>query len=627
MPDEKLCSPGPCLDSRMCEEHVSFGARRGARALPTVPLAKLTNVAKMRCEESLLADIPFVWRALRVLRESPVPPGTPFLDVYGTPDATRYIAHITYLLEVGQLEWEVTIPEAGTEAAKRFIPYFQVGRYSAVHKTPLEARTIFDEETTNGQMVDMGVAFDLLGAGGLIQKLRRLDYAAGGFRILHADGKNMYHQYPVERAHGLHCCIRVGRTILRPRNLVMGLRSACGASQGLCWGVILRIKDDDDMLGVSPTVHCSTVAPGYIDLDDGGFIVVVYDSILIVARMVRAALWEKRLKRNFFDCNCELKFLKLENQTATVTYAGVTMEASHEGIKWHLEPECLDTWQQGIDRELISSPRTLFCLLGFARFAAGILGWSRRKLAEPTKMQSVLGKVEIWDRELEHLKSTINALKVLIKNIDNTPRHRMSHVLAARGRVLPRRERDYDIFFATVDATPTHWAVWPMREGAAIPEWKREGFFAKRCDGTATMEAVQHGTSGRPAMTLDIDDAEGLTLLEGIKLAIAVAPGTLLRVFGNDNTDVGWSFAKGYSKSPGLHPIIAQCTELSTVATVLADIPTKENYSDVGTRPTHVYEETELEFRKQRSWRRLIYALTLWEQEGIEYVPRHWLNE
>ena len=117
MRDEKLFSPGPSLDSRMCADGVTFGAKRGARALPSVPLAPLSNVAGMRCEEALLADIPFVWRALRTLRESPVPPGTRFLDVYGTPDATPYIEHIKYLLKVGRLEVEVVIPKKGTVEA------------------------------------------------------------------------------------------------------------------------------------------------------------------------------------------------------------------------------------------------------------------------------------------------------------------------------------------------------------------------------------------------------------------------------------------------------------------------------------------------------------------------------
>ena len=625
MPDEKLSSPGPSLDSRMCKEDGSFGAKRGARALPTVPLAKLSNVAKMRCEQALLADIPFVWRALRTLRESPVPPGTPFLDVYGTPDAKRYFGHISYLMGVGQLVIETTIPEEGTEEGKAFVPWFQIGRYSAVHKTPLEARTIFDEQTTNAFMVDLGVPFELLGAQGLIQKLRGIDFAKGQYRLLHGDGKNMYHQYPVERALGLHCCIRVGTLILRPTNLVMGLRSACGTSQGLCWGIILRLLEDDDLLGVPPTTHCTSVAPGHIDLDDGGFIVVVYDSILVVAKTDRAALWEKRLLRNFYDCNCELKFLKLEEQTATVTFAGVTMESSLRGLAWHLEPDTLKLWQSGVNRELKASPRTLFCLLGFVRFAAGILSWSRRRLAEPTKVQSMLGKIEQWDVEIPaQLRNTIAALKMLIQGIDNTPRHRLSHVLAARCPIARGNRLDHDIFFATVDATPQRWAVWPMKDGVVVTAWKREGFFAKALGTAKTMEAVPDGTISRPAITLDIDEAEGLTLLEGIKLAIIVAPNSKLRVFGNDNTDVGWSFAKGYSKSEGLHPIIAKCVKLSGVVTLLADIPTKENLSDVGTRPTHIYDDSDLENRRECSWRRMIVALMLWEQTGIEYVPRNW---
>ena len=227
-----------------------------------------------------------------------------------------------------------------------------------------------------------------------------------------------------------------------------------------------------------------------------------------------------------------------------------------------------------------------------------------------------------WNVEVAELENIIMSLKMLIMSIDNTPRHRISHILDAR---CPCRGRDDVIFFATVDATPTRWAVWPMRDGEVITLWKREGFFARRNDGSATVEAVHDGTRWRPAVTIDIDEAEGLTLLEGSKLAATVAPLKLLRVFGNDNTDVGWSFAKGFSRSEGLHLIIANCAALSTVTTVLADIPTAENLSDVGTRPTHIYDESELEFRRECSWRRMIFALMLWEQKAKEYVPRHWL--
>ena len=83
------------------------------------------------------------------------------------------------------------------------------------------------------------------------------------------------------------------------------------------------------------------------------------------------------------------------------------------------------------------------------------------------------------------------------------------------------------------------------------------------------------------------DEVEGLTLLESIKLAITVAP---------------------LKFSDGLHPIIEKCSSLSKVTTVLADIPTAENLSDVGTRPTHVYDESELEYRRERSLRRMNFC-------------------
>ena len=77
-------------------------------------------------------------------------------------------------------------------------------------------------------------------------------------------------------------------------------------------GVILYCeagKDGQmDRLGVPESALESDKAPSHIDLDDGGVIVLVYDSVLVITSVERAEKWHDRLRTNCDRVNMALKY-------------------------------------------------------------------------------------------------------------------------------------------------------------------------------------------------------------------------------------------------------------------------------------------------------------------------------
>jgi len=58
----------------------------------------------------------------------------------------------------------------------------------------------------------------------------------------------------------------------------------------------LRRNEGEDKLGVPDSVYDMEEAPGFIELEDGGFIVLVYDSVLIATTDPEG--WKERVERN-----------------------------------------------------------------------------------------------------------------------------------------------------------------------------------------------------------------------------------------------------------------------------------------------------------------------------------------
>ena len=185
-----------------------------------------------------------------------------------------------------------------------------MGQYSAVLKDidPLGARAIFDLRWTNGY-VEADGSFSLLGVGAFVAILRAMgNVREKGFRCLHGDIKNCYYQIPIGKGLGLSCCMRFGDEVLMPTVLPMGFKKACFCAQALMWDVLLREGPEGD-LGVPAEANDVDKAPGFIMLKDGGVVVLVYDSILIIGSQGVIDGFYQRITRNMEEINLKLKYL------------------------------------------------------------------------------------------------------------------------------------------------------------------------------------------------------------------------------------------------------------------------------------------------------------------------------
>ena len=162
----------------------------------------------------------------------------------------------------------------------------------------------------------------------------------------------------------------------------MGFKKHCGNSQALVWGSLLRqmpedfALEGDGKLGVPDSVFS-------LKFHRAGrrwFIVLVYDSILIATTQPTA--WEKRIRRNFGNeegTNLHLKYLTVEETVAVFGYCGLEIAQNGQGARWRADPEGVKTWKESVLRPMMmSTPRSVFRLLGFLRFVAPILNWPRR---------------------------------------------------------------------------------------------------------------------------------------------------------------------------------------------------------------------------------------------------------
>ena len=74
------------------------------------------------------------------------------------------------------------------------------------------------------------------------------------------------------------------------------------------WDVLLREGPEGD-LGVPAEANDVDKAPGFIMLKDGGVVVLVYDSILIIASQGVIDGFYQRITRNMEEINLKLKYL------------------------------------------------------------------------------------------------------------------------------------------------------------------------------------------------------------------------------------------------------------------------------------------------------------------------------
>jgi len=429
----RMFSPGHQGHEKMFVNPEILGPIKGARSPPSIQLAPLTGVGKMRVDGVGLADTPYVRLALNLLMSDPVPKGIKLRSVGESPDSQLYWSHISYLARPENRVLERLPPsevvadwfkgDPDTDQTPCICAYF------AVYKDILNARAIFSLTYTNGIATLVGVKFFLPGSRGLVRRFKLLNYQERRYRICHLDASNYYYCIPTGRRLGLRCCVKCKGEVFMPRVLCMGIYLACGVAQALTIGCLLKRAPGQDALGVPDEVLQTEVAPGLINLEDGGLIVTIYDSVLIIAEENTAQLWHQRADNNFKDVHVPHKYNKLEGIDAKVPFGGMLLHSSRNGLCWGLDYDQVETWLMIAKSKLLPSGRTLYKLIGFLRFAQPILGWRECALGRLTKYQTTLGVIVDWDEPTLDNTIILAACSLILQIDPKTKRHRKSHVI------------------------------------------------------------------------------------------------------------------------------------------------------------------------------------------------------
>jgi hypothetical protein len=123
------------------------------------------------------------------------------------------------------------------------------------------------------------------------------------------------------------------------------------------------------------------------------------------------------------------------------------------------------------------------------------------------------------------------------------------------------------------------------------------------------------GGDSRPCEIDHIDEGEAIAMKYALR---RVSDPNAILVVGGDNTSVSRGFWRGYSTSE----IIQRHIEPAACKVIFVDIPSRENYADIGTRPDEAYTSYDVEHRRSRSHDRLVEAWKEWQRWPRTYFDR-----
>ena len=176
---------------------------------------------------------------------------------------------------------------------------------------------------------------------------------------------------------------------------------------------MLRKTKAESGLGVPQSVAEATEVPDIIELEGGGWVILVLDSIFMVIPKRCGEDWRERIERNFQHVRWKLKYVTLEEERAKVQFGGLSIETEVGKMSWGLQEETAIAWQAASRADMRATPRSYFSLVSFLRFAASVLGWPSYRMGRLTKVQSDLGKVTQWDQEIVPLEAMAEAKRLI----------------------------------------------------------------------------------------------------------------------------------------------------------------------------------------------------------------------
>jgi len=575
---------------------------RGARASKSSDLGKLRNVGGMLTTEGLFSHTAYSLRALELLSEDPLCAESlanlPADEITPERDSASWSKHLLKLEESRVLKYCIGVPDHARSIC---------GRYTSVWKDVGEteatsvARAIFDLRRLNCVSTKSSVDFELLAACNMVPLLIGMNTSRREYSIVHADVSNMYYQLPVGKNLGRRCLFRYAGKYMRSKVLPMGYKKSCGIAQGLSMGLILRTEKDDRDLGIPEEALSRTSAPGFISLKNGGLVLLVYDSVLIICLKDDAREWQRRLRRNFETrAHLLFKYCEIAPDNAIVPYCGLELRKTLNGLQWRVGDQSIATWKILRGVALRPAPRTLFRIVGFTRFASAIQGIPRYKLGHMSKLQSKLGLVTNWDDECLTAMDIEDAWVIFDFILEEREmsknhgwRHRKSHLPART------KESGAEYCIVAVDATPFRWAVNLSSNGGPF-NLGRDGPFMERTE---------------------IGQAESRSSREGIMLAVEREYRII--VLCNDHRSVGRSYWKGYSTTVQINSDIRYALESAVDRSMIfVDVPSSENFADIDSRPDDYYTKNEIDQRHRDTLRRAQEALRQWKETAKDYFSR-----
>jgi len=612
----RMISGGPIADAGMfVEKHVLI---RGARADPESSLGHFRNVAGMNKEREAMARIPFseefvTHRDGKVVKEEKIVPFVKQAHTLLDEDpidqqkledkerqepaklrsSDRWSYHLEQLTKVRLLE-----DDPNDEGMAHLI----AGRYTAVWKDvdppPPIARAIMDMRRLNALCTDSEVPFELLGSKQIADLFKNID-PTKHWGVVHADVSNAYYQMGTGPNLQKRMLLLWGSKYVHCPALVMGYKKSCGIAQGLCGGLLLLTRPGDVDLGIPEEYYSREIAPGCIHLNNGGFIIIIYDSILVVCPKKDQQSWHDRIKRNFETIgNLLLKYCKIAPSDSIVSYCGIEIRVGPNKFQWRVAEATLNTWHKLRHLSVRSTPRTLFKIVGFLRFALDVQGTPRRVLGRISKAQSRLGLVKNWDAEVVNsldIKRAWSLLDDLLarRKSGRDWQHRKSHIPSGMSQGVVT----YAV--VAVDATPYRFAAAVLEENGIVSK-SIEGAFGE---------------------FTDIAHAECTAAMKGLELVSDIEAQVIVQC--NDHKAVGRGFWKGYSPQDALdRMVITGLRAIKKKILVQVDVPSAENFADIGTRPDKSFTPEERALRMQCSLARAKEAASIWKATGKDYFSR-----
>lgn len=432
--------------------------------------------------------------------------------------------------------------------------------------------------------------FSLPGATQFVETL--LSTNTAGMVALHGDLANYYFQVPISEAQQLQHAFQINGQLFVWRVLTMGYFKATRIAESLCLDLVLRGSQD--------VPHETAQPNGLLRLRSGGFLAVIYDSFLLVDKLSIVQKFDKLIETNCENANAILKYKKTSKLDEEFEYCGFLLKPGQHFLSWKIAPSTLDTWKLKLSVPLPSTLRSLWSLGGILQFAITVRLIDRRMLADFRQFQALYGAVDdsAWDRvKGKTVSQLIHQLKNFVLSLDNNSFLTKEHG-SARGKNIIR---------GVFDATTTRWSCVLLSKTNVVSE--TSGSFSQLCQ-------IDHAEAFAAAQCL-------IQLLSNVH-----SDNAHVILLAGDNQSVLKAFRSGASASDGIKlqidrsGLLLFIKQFSNTPVILVDLPSEENYADIGTRPNKSYSELDKAQRLANTLARVDNAITRYTQVRSTYVDR-----